>query len=186
MVRPPKLSEASPGITLHVGRTARGLKLCPGGMSAPASQIHRNHLGDFCRNRVKFGGKVSGVCFNCPFVWVLLKPRAVWGYLESGAWGGPCWPIPALWSQDMPTKVVGWLRDRRGIDSEGHSSADDRGSTSWSRVQVYHINETRGLLKKISSVLQKITAPIQPKVAEHRPQTTKRLSYPFSREKQHL
>ncbi|XP_044775164.1 anoctamin-1 isoform X8 [Neomonachus schauinslandi] len=51
---------------------------------------------------------------------------------------------------------------------------------------LYHINETRGLLKKINSVLQKITDPIQPKVAEHRPQTTKRLSYPFSREKQHL
>ncbi|KAM5247646.1 anoctamin-1 isoform 2-T2 [Ctenodactylus gundi] len=52
--------------------------------------------------------------------------------------------------------------------------------------KMYHISETRGLLKTISSVLQKITAPIQPKVAEHRPQTTKRLSYPFSREKQHL
>ncbi|XP_045870365.1 anoctamin-1 isoform X2 [Meles meles] len=52
--------------------------------------------------------------------------------------------------------------------------------------KLYHIDETRGLLKKISSVLQKITDPIQPKVAEHRPQTTKRLSYPFSREKQHL
>lgn len=52
--------------------------------------------------------------------------------------------------------------------------------------QLYHISETRGLLKKINSVLQKITDPIQPKVAEHRPQTTKRLSYPFSREKQHL
>lgn len=52
--------------------------------------------------------------------------------------------------------------------------------------KLYHIHETRGLLKKINSVLQKITDPIQPKVAEHRPQTTKRLSYPFSREKQHL
>ncbi|KAI4530232.1 hypothetical protein MG293_020088 [Ovis ammon polii] len=52
--------------------------------------------------------------------------------------------------------------------------------------KLYHISETRGLLKKINSVLQKITDPIQPKVAEHRPQTTKRLSYPFSREKQHL
>lgn len=57
---------------------------------------------------------------------------------------------------------------------------------SRSGLQLYHINETRGLLKKINSVLQKITDPIQPKVAEHRPQTTKRLSYPFSREKQHL
>ncbi|XP_008853191.1 anoctamin-1 isoform X2 [Nannospalax galili] len=52
--------------------------------------------------------------------------------------------------------------------------------------KVYHISETRGLLKTINSVLQKITDPIQPRVAEHRPQTTKRLSYPFSREKQHL
>lgn len=53
-------------------------------------------------------------------------------------------------------------------------------------LQMYHINETRGLLKKINSVLQKITDPIQPRVAEHRAQTMKRLSYPFSREKQHL
>lgn len=66
------------------------------------------------------------------------------------------------------------------------------GSGAWltclacSGPQVYHISETRGLLKTINSVLQKITDPIQPKVAEHRPQTTKRLSYPFSREKQHL
>jgi anoctamin-1 len=51
---------------------------------------------------------------------------------------------------------------------------------------MYHISETRGLLKTISTVLQKITDPIQPRVAEHRPQTMKRLFYPFSREKQHL
>uniref|UniRef100_A0A8C8SQX1 Anoctamin n=1 Tax=Pelusios castaneus TaxID=367368 RepID=A0A8C8SQX1_9SAUR len=52
--------------------------------------------------------------------------------------------------------------------------------------KVYQINQPHGLLKKINSVLQKITEPIQPKVAEHKPQTVKRLSYPFSREKQHL
>lgn len=52
--------------------------------------------------------------------------------------------------------------------------------------QMYQINQTHGLLKKINSVIQKITEPIQPKVAEHKPQTVKRLSYPFSREKQHL
>ncbi|XP_046300900.1 anoctamin-1 isoform X4 [Marmota monax] len=52
--------------------------------------------------------------------------------------------------------------------------------------KMYHMSETRGLLKTINSVLQKITDPIQPRVAEHRPQTMKRLSYPFSREKQHL
>uniref|UniRef100_A0A8C3TID0 Anoctamin n=1 Tax=Chelydra serpentina TaxID=8475 RepID=A0A8C3TID0_CHESE len=52
--------------------------------------------------------------------------------------------------------------------------------------KVYQINQAHGLLKKINSVIQKITEPIQPKVAEHKPQTVKRLSYPFSREKQHL
>nr|XP_026269938.1 anoctamin-1 [Urocitellus parryii] len=52
--------------------------------------------------------------------------------------------------------------------------------------KMYRMSETRGLLKTINSVLQKITDPIQPRVAEHRPQTMKRLSYPFSREKQHL
>uniref|UniRef100_A0A8C7EFD3 Anoctamin n=1 Tax=Nothoprocta perdicaria TaxID=30464 RepID=A0A8C7EFD3_NOTPE len=52
--------------------------------------------------------------------------------------------------------------------------------------KMYEINQTHGLLKKINSVIQKITEPIQPKVAEHKPQTVKRLSYPFSREKQHL
>ncbi|XP_074813086.1 anoctamin-1 [Natator depressus] len=52
--------------------------------------------------------------------------------------------------------------------------------------KVYQINQAHGLLKKINSVIQKITEPIQPKVAELKPQTVKRLSYPFSREKQHL
>ncbi|XP_063800213.1 anoctamin-1 isoform X2 [Pseudophryne corroboree] len=52
--------------------------------------------------------------------------------------------------------------------------------------KVYHINQTQGLMHKLNSVLQKITEPIQPKVASHRPQTVKHLSYPFSREKQHL
>lgn len=66
------------------------------------------------------------------------------------------------------------------------SAGDTDRPPGGSLLQLYHIHETRGLLKKINSVLQKITDPIQPKVAEHRPQTTKRLSYPFSREKQHL
>ncbi|KAG9470264.1 hypothetical protein GDO78_018396 [Eleutherodactylus coqui] len=52
--------------------------------------------------------------------------------------------------------------------------------------KIYHINQKQGLMHKLNSVLQKITEPIQPKVASHRPQTVKHLSYPFSREKQHL
>ncbi|KAM4617564.1 anoctamin-1 isoform 1-T1 [Discoglossus pictus] len=52
--------------------------------------------------------------------------------------------------------------------------------------KVYHINPAQGLMHKLNSVLQKISEPIQPKVSGHRPQTVKHLSYPFSREKQHL
>nr|BAK22386.1 anoctamin [Xenopus laevis] len=52
--------------------------------------------------------------------------------------------------------------------------------------KVYHINQTPGLMQKLSSFIQKICEPIQPKVAGLRPQTVKHLSYPFSREKQHL
>ncbi|XP_056383558.1 anoctamin-1 isoform X1 [Hyla sarda] len=52
--------------------------------------------------------------------------------------------------------------------------------------KVYHINQRKGLMHKLSSVFQKITDPIQPKVAGYRPQTVKHLSYPFSREKQHM
>ncbi|KAM5137925.1 anoctamin-1 isoform 3-T3 [Mantella aurantiaca] len=52
--------------------------------------------------------------------------------------------------------------------------------------KIYHISQKQGLMHKLSNVLQKITEPIQPKVASHRPQTVKHLSYPFSREKQHM
>ncbi|XP_018410046.1 PREDICTED: anoctamin-1 isoform X2 [Nanorana parkeri] len=52
--------------------------------------------------------------------------------------------------------------------------------------KIYHIGQKQGLMHKLNNVLQKITEPIQPKVASHRPQTAKHLSYPFSREKQHL
>ncbi|XP_068116146.1 anoctamin-1 isoform X2 [Hyperolius riggenbachi] len=52
--------------------------------------------------------------------------------------------------------------------------------------KMYHINQKQGLMQKINSVIQKITEPIQPKVASPHPQTVKHLSYPFSREKQHL
>ncbi|XP_041445030.1 anoctamin 1, calcium activated chloride channel L homeolog isoform X3 [Xenopus laevis] len=52
--------------------------------------------------------------------------------------------------------------------------------------KVYQINRTQGLMQKLSSFIHKISEPIQPKVAGLRPQTVKHLSYPFSREKQHL
>nr|XP_033784024.1 anoctamin-1 isoform X2 [Geotrypetes seraphini] len=52
--------------------------------------------------------------------------------------------------------------------------------------KVYQINEAHGFMQKLHSVIQKITEPIQPKVAGSNIQATKHLSYPFSREKQHL
>ncbi|XP_069479542.1 anoctamin-1 isoform X2 [Ambystoma mexicanum] len=52
--------------------------------------------------------------------------------------------------------------------------------------KVYHINQARGLMQKLNSVIQKITEPIQPRVGGSKSITVKQLSYPFSREKQHL
>lgn len=123
--------------------------------------------------------------YNCTFGWALLKLQAFRVYLEPGV-EGDILARPACCSQDVPPGGGGQFGDHLRIDPKGHSSADDVDASFGSRLQLYHINETRGLLKKINSVLQKITDPIQPKVAEHRPQTMKRLSYPFSREKQHL
>ncbi|XP_069077999.1 anoctamin-1 isoform X1 [Pleurodeles waltl] len=52
--------------------------------------------------------------------------------------------------------------------------------------KVYQVSEARGIMQKLNSVIQKITEPIQPRVGGRRSMTVKRLSYPFSREKQHL
>ncbi|XP_031799467.1 anoctamin-1 [Sarcophilus harrisii] len=52
--------------------------------------------------------------------------------------------------------------------------------------KVYQIYQSRGLLAKLNSVVQKITEPIQPRVADYRAQNVKRLSFGFSREKKHL
>ncbi|XP_051823278.1 anoctamin-1 [Antechinus flavipes] len=52
--------------------------------------------------------------------------------------------------------------------------------------KVYQIYQSRGLLTKLNSVVQKITEPIQPRVANYRTQNVKRLSFGFSREKKHL
>uniref|UniRef100_A0A8C2EG32 Anoctamin n=1 Tax=Cyprinus carpio TaxID=7962 RepID=A0A8C2EG32_CYPCA len=40
--------------------------------------------------------------------------------------------------------------------------------------------------QKVNMFLQKVTAPLQPKVGENQTENEKHLSYPFSREKQHL
>lgn len=124
--------------------------------------------------------------YNCTFGWALLKLQAFRVYLEPRGGEGHPGPSRHAVPRTCHPGGVGQFGDHLRIDPKGHSSVDDVDASFGSHLQLYHINETRGLLKKINSVLQKITDPIQPKVAEHRPQTMKRLSYPFSREKQHL
>ncbi|XP_035273975.1 anoctamin-1-like isoform X2 [Anguilla anguilla] len=52
--------------------------------------------------------------------------------------------------------------------------------------KVYEVNEGSNLVEKINTFIHKVTEPLHPKVEENRIQNVKHLSYPFSREKQHL
>ncbi|KAM6435930.1 anoctamin-2 isoform 1-T1 [Liasis olivaceus] len=52
--------------------------------------------------------------------------------------------------------------------------------------RTYEIKEEGGIVKKLSSVWQKFTEPLQPKVPEQNATRMKNLSYPFSREKVYL
>ncbi|KAJ8272334.1 hypothetical protein COCON_G00111930 [Conger conger] len=52
--------------------------------------------------------------------------------------------------------------------------------------KVYEVNDGSNLVEKINSFIHKVTDPLHPKVEENRIQNVKHLSYPFSREKQHL
>ncbi|XP_042197400.1 anoctamin-1a isoform X3 [Callorhinchus milii] len=52
--------------------------------------------------------------------------------------------------------------------------------------KVYEVKQKTGILSKISNVMHKITSPFRPNLKEQNNVTFKHLSYPFSREKQHL
>uniref|UniRef100_A0A670XWW7 Anoctamin dimerisation domain-containing protein n=1 Tax=Pseudonaja textilis TaxID=8673 RepID=A0A670XWW7_PSETE len=52
--------------------------------------------------------------------------------------------------------------------------------------RTYEIKEEGGIVKKLSSIWQKCTEPLQPKVPEQTTTRMKNLSYPFSREKIYL
>uniref|UniRef100_A0A8C7E3B0 Anoctamin dimerisation domain-containing protein n=1 Tax=Naja naja TaxID=35670 RepID=A0A8C7E3B0_NAJNA len=52
--------------------------------------------------------------------------------------------------------------------------------------RTYEIKEEGGIVKKLSSIWQKCTEPLQPKVPEQNTTRMKNLSYPFSREKIYL
>ncbi|KAI2662224.1 Anoctamin-1 [Labeo rohita] len=50
----------------------------------------------------------------------------------------------------------------------------------------YVVGQGSNIVEKVNMFMQKVTAPLQPKVGENRMENEKHLSYPFSREKQHL
>ncbi|XP_026124285.1 anoctamin-1a isoform X2 [Carassius auratus] len=50
----------------------------------------------------------------------------------------------------------------------------------------YEVSQGSNIVEKVNMFMQKVTAPLQPKVGENQTENEKHLSYPFSREKQHL
>ncbi|XP_023661670.1 anoctamin-1 isoform X7 [Paramormyrops kingsleyae] len=52
--------------------------------------------------------------------------------------------------------------------------------------KVYEVNHGSSLVEKMNTFISKVTEPLHPKVEENRIHNVKHLSYPFSREKQHL
>uniref|UniRef100_A0A8C1P8J3 Anoctamin n=1 Tax=Cyprinus carpio TaxID=7962 RepID=A0A8C1P8J3_CYPCA len=50
----------------------------------------------------------------------------------------------------------------------------------------YKVSHGSSIVEKVNMFVQKVTATLQPKVGENRVENEKYLSYPFSREKQHL
>uniref|UniRef100_A0A8C1WZ93 Anoctamin n=1 Tax=Cyprinus carpio TaxID=7962 RepID=A0A8C1WZ93_CYPCA len=53
-------------------------------------------------------------------------------------------------------------------------------------TKVYCLDQGSSIVEKVNMFMQKVTAPLQPKVGENQTENEKHLSYPFSREKQHL
>ncbi|XP_028842937.1 anoctamin-1-like isoform X2 [Denticeps clupeoides] len=52
--------------------------------------------------------------------------------------------------------------------------------------KVYEVKNGSSVVEKINTFIHKVTEPLHPNVEENRTQSLKHLSYPFSREKQHL
>ncbi|KAJ8413082.1 hypothetical protein AAFF_G00106640 [Aldrovandia affinis] len=52
--------------------------------------------------------------------------------------------------------------------------------------KVYEVKQGSSLVEKINAFIHKVTEPLHPNVEENRIQNIKHLSYPFSREKQHM
>ncbi|KAJ8790873.1 hypothetical protein J1605_020967 [Eschrichtius robustus] len=54
------------------------------------------------------------------------------------------------------------------------------------RTQTYVIKSEGSIAKTFNKILQKLSAPLKPRVPEHSNNRMKNLSYPFSREKMYL
>ncbi|XP_031425597.1 anoctamin-1-like isoform X2 [Clupea harengus] len=52
--------------------------------------------------------------------------------------------------------------------------------------KMYEVKQGSNIVEKINLFIHKVTEPLHPKVEESKSQTAKHLSYPFSRERQHL
>lgn len=52
--------------------------------------------------------------------------------------------------------------------------------------KVYEVKQSSSVVEKINTFIHKVTDPLHPNTEENRTQKVKHLSYPFSREKQHL
>ncbi|XP_042571758.1 anoctamin-1 isoform X1 [Cyprinus carpio] len=52
--------------------------------------------------------------------------------------------------------------------------------------KVYEVKHSSGVMEKINAFISKLTDPLHPNLEENRTHKVKHLSYPFSREKQHL
>ncbi|XP_016330839.1 anoctamin-1-like isoform X2 [Sinocyclocheilus anshuiensis] len=53
-------------------------------------------------------------------------------------------------------------------------------------IKKYVVSQGSSIAEKVNVFIQKVTAPLQPNVGENQTENEKPLSYPFSREKQHL
>uniref|UniRef100_A0A8C1LTP6 Anoctamin n=1 Tax=Cyprinus carpio TaxID=7962 RepID=A0A8C1LTP6_CYPCA len=53
-------------------------------------------------------------------------------------------------------------------------------------TKIYKVSQGSSIVEKVNMFLQKVTAPLQPKVGENQTENEKHLSYPFSREKMYL
>ncbi|XP_072574189.1 anoctamin-1 isoform X5 [Paramormyrops kingsleyae] len=76
--------------------------------------------------------------------------------------------------------------DKRVCREEFEGNLMEMGLDLEKDENVYEVNHGSSLVEKMNTFISKVTEPLHPKVEENRIHNVKHLSYPFSREKQHL